>query len=87
LARVDELSGSAERAMRGTRKTYFPECGGFVETSIYSRYRLGAGDTVEGPAIVEERESTLVLLPGDVGRVDENGNVIVAIASRYSANS
>jgi N-methylhydantoinase A len=87
LARVEKLSGSTNRAMRGTRKTYFPECGGFVETSIYSRYRLGAGDTVEGPAIVEERESTLVLLPGDVGRVDEYGNLIVAIASAISANS
>jgi N-methylhydantoinase A len=66
-------------ARKGVRTAYFHEAGGFVETAVYDRYALRAGDVVPGPAILEERESTLVLGPGGVGRVDEHLNVIVEL--------
>src|SRR5439155_17594304 len=50
----------AEAALKGTRPAYFPEHGGYVETPVYDRYRLGPGAALLGPAIVEERESTLI---------------------------
>lgn len=71
------LPGDTERAKRGVRSAYFPEIGGFVQTPVFNRYRLGAGDQISGPAIVEERESTLILLPGNEARVDEYANLIV----------
>ncbi|MFI5587833.1 hydantoinase/oxoprolinase family protein [Amycolatopsis sp. NPDC051758] len=49
---------------KGTRKAYFPSAGGFVDTAVFDRYRLKPGDRVDGPAIVEERESTVVVPPG-----------------------
>jgi N-methylhydantoinase A len=52
------------RPPQGARLAYFATLGGFVETPVYDRYALRPGTRFEGPAIVEERESTLVVGPG-----------------------
>lgn len=65
------------RALKGSRKVYFPETDGFTDCPIYDRYRLSAGDRFAGPALIEERESTIVVLPSSVAQVDGSGNVIV----------
>jgi N-methylhydantoinase A len=62
-----------------SRCAYFPEAGGFVETAVVNRYNLKPGERVHGPALVEERESTTVLLPGDMARVTENGHLMIDI--------
>jgi N-methylhydantoinase A len=64
-------------ALKGKRRAYFPEAGGYVETPVYDRYALAPGATFTGPAIVEERESTLIVGARGRGRVDEHLNVIV----------
>jgi N-methylhydantoinase A len=64
-------------ATKGSRPAYFPERGGFIDCPVYDRYRLAVGTTLSGPALVEERESTALILPGDVGRVDRFGNLII----------
>jgi N-methylhydantoinase A len=69
-------SGSA---IKGARRAYFAEAAGFVDTPVYDRYRLAAGATFEGPAIVEEHESTAVLGPGARCRVDDHLALIVEI--------
>ena len=73
-ARRRPLSAAAPK---GRRRAWFPEAGGFTETPVYDRYALGAGARLEGPAIVEERESTTVLPPGTVATVDEWANLLV----------
>jgi N-methylhydantoinase A/oxoprolinase/acetone carboxylase beta subunit len=55
---------------KGTRKAYFPEAAGYVETPVYDRYTLTPGAAFAGPAIIEERESTTVAGPGARVRVD-----------------
>jgi N-methylhydantoinase A len=50
-----------------------------VDTAVYDRYGLGPGATFEGPAIVEERESTLVVGPGGRCHVDERRTLIVEL--------
>jgi N-methylhydantoinase A len=67
-------------ARKGARRAYFPELDGFVETPVYDRYCLAPGATVEGPAIVEERESTVIIGPRAGAHVDEHWNLIVEIA-------
>jgi N-methylhydantoinase A len=59
------------QAVKGSRRAYFAESAGFVDTPVYDRYGLAAGAAFEGPAIVEEHESTAVLGPGARCRVDE----------------
>jgi 5-oxoprolinase (ATP-hydrolysing) len=68
---------SAPQKRKGTRQVWFE--GGFVETLVFDRYALLPGDSISGPAIVEEREATTVVPPGDSLRVDENLNLRVAI--------
>jgi N-methylhydantoinase A len=68
-------------ARKGARPVYFPEAGGFVDCPVYDRYRLGPGMAVRGPAVIEERETTAVLLPGDTASVDEHGNLIIHVAA------
>jgi len=69
--------GTARGARKGSRPVYFPETSGFTDCPVYDRYRLGAGDTLDGPAVIEERESTVVVLPGSRARVDAVGNIVV----------
>ncbi len=63
--------GGRPDALKRRRPAYFAEARGFLETPVYDRYRLAPGATVEGPAIVEERESTAVIGPGGRVTVDE----------------
>ena len=71
------LTDDPKQARKGSRQAYFPESGGFVECPVYDRYRLSIGMQVIGPALVEERESTAIILPGDSSRVDQFGNLII----------
>jgi N-methylhydantoinase A len=66
-------------AIKGTRPVYFPEFGDFQMTQVYDRYALGTGQTFDGPAIVEERESTLVIGPGASFEQLPTGNILVTL--------
>jgi N-methylhydantoinase A len=74
--------GSAETARKGTRRVYLPAMGDFAEVPVYDRYGLGAGIDFEGPAIVEERESTVVVNGPAAVHVDDANNLIVELAWR-----
>ncbi|MCE2528774.1 MAG: hydantoinase/oxoprolinase family protein [Acidimicrobiia bacterium] len=75
----EDVTGDAETARKGERPAYFPSAGGFVTTPVYDRYRLGSGSTMAGPAIIEERESTAIIGPGGLVRVDDRLNVVVTL--------
>jgi N-methylhydantoinase A len=66
-------------ARKGSRQAYFPEREGFVETAIYDRYALKTGTEIAGPAIIEERESTLIIGARGHARVDALSNVVVEL--------
>ena len=63
---------------KGSREVYFPETG-FAPCAVYSRYSLKPGMTVDGPAVVEERESTTVIGPSGHAAVDKYLNLIIAL--------
>jgi N-methylhydantoinase A len=72
-------TGDAGRARMGERAVYFKEDGGFVPTAVYLRSRLGAGAVLEGPAIVEQMDSTVAIPPGSRAEVDGMGNIIISV--------
>ncbi|MBX5491137.1 MAG: hydantoinase/oxoprolinase family protein [Chloroflexi bacterium] len=81
LPRLPSSSTSdAEAAMVGTRAAYFPELGRAVDCARYDRERLGPGAVLHGPCIVEQLDSTTVVLPGQVAQVDTYGNLILTNA-------
>jgi N-methylhydantoinase A len=59
----------------GTRQAYFEDA--FHETPVYDRERLCVDETVNGPAILEQNESTTVIPPSWTGSVGENGAVVL----------
>ncbi len=74
------FTDAGRSAEKGVRLAFFPEHGRYVETKVYDRYALTPGATIDGPAIVEERESTLVVSPRGRATLDEHLNVIVEFA-------
>ncbi|HET9492039.1 MAG TPA: hydantoinase/oxoprolinase family protein [Methylomirabilota bacterium] len=69
-------------AVKGRRRAYFPEAGGFVDTAVLDRAGLMVGEILEGPAVVEDAGSTLVIGPGATARVAATGNIVLALATR-----
>jgi hypothetical protein len=56
----------------------------WVDTPVYRRDLLRAGNDIAGPALIEEHASTTVVQPGDTLRVDELGNLQITIGSDRS---
>jgi N-methylhydantoinase A len=64
-------------AVKTSRRAWFAEAAGWIDTPVYDRYALRSGATFAGPAIVEERESTAVIGPGASCLVDDGLTLVV----------
>jgi N-methylhydantoinase A len=73
---------ASSRPPRAARAAFFPQLGGYVETPVYDRYALRPGARLAGPAIVEERESTLVVGPGQLVAVTPELSLEVTLEAR-----
>ena len=71
-------NGDASTAQRGQRRAYFGKAG-FITTPVYDRYKMIPGMRVNGPAIIEERESTAIVPPEMTLVVDEKLNLIIRV--------
>jgi N-methylhydantoinase A len=60
-------------AHTATRPVYFGEVSGFVSSEVYDRYALRVGNVIDGPAIIEEVDSTTLVHPGYVAEVGQFG--------------
>lgn len=76
VALAPRAAGGASR--KGSRQAWFD--GSWHDTPVYDRAELAAGDRIAGPALIEERESTLVLPPWASAVCDAAGNLIVTLA-------
>ncbi len=63
--------------IKSQRKIFIPEADGFIDTPVYDRYALVPGQKVAGPAIFEERESTVVINGAAEIAVDDRCNLFV----------
>ena len=72
-----EGSAEQEPSPRSVRAVCFDASEGYVDAPVHWRPDLGAGQSVRGPAILEEFGSTIPLHPGFVARVDRFRNVVV----------
>ncbi len=70
----------ASGAIVGTRDVWMPEAGGFAPCPVYDRDKLGCGNVIAGPAIVEQMDTTTVVLPGMRARVEPYLNLILEAA-------
>ena len=77
LRKLDSRGERVSEALDCTREVYFQEAGGWTECPIYDRYRIPVDGVLEGPAVIEEKDSTSVIHPGFTCLVDDFGNLIV----------
>ena len=75
----EKKANGAVPSVKERRPVYFEEAGGFVDTAVYDRETLGPGSAVDGPAIVEQIDTTTVIHPGQRVSVDEFGNLLITI--------
>ncbi|WP_345600433.1 hydantoinase B/oxoprolinase family protein, partial [Thermocatellispora tengchongensis] len=52
------------------------------DTAFYDRGKLGAGQVFEGPAIIEQYDSTVVVPPRFSGRINEVGNMVIDVPAK-----
>ena len=79
-AEYTEAPAPAE-AVKGTRTVFFdpaPDESGGTETTLYERDRLPVGAMLEGPAIVEQFDATIVVPAGWTARLDGFRNLILS---------
>jgi N-methylhydantoinase A len=76
-----ELAGPAPAARikalqpRSRREVFFEDVDGFVDCAVYARADLRPGDVLDGPAIVDQMDTTTVLPPHFRARVDAVSNL------------
>lgn len=78
LKKLSSEGRSLDTALKSDRWVYFNSQSGFVKTPVYDRVRLPAGAEFDGPAIVEEKDSTTVVLPGWKTQIDLYGNMLIS---------
>jgi N-methylhydantoinase A len=79
--------GRASDALKGERKAYCGAAREYVPHAVYDRYRLPAGAEIAGPAIFEERESTVIVGAGGRARVDDFGFLWVDLPKKVETDA
>jgi len=77
LVAREERGPDASAALVGEREVWLPEAGGFVVTPVYERERLAPGNRITGPAVIEQMDSTTLVLPGMAARVERYLNLVL----------
>ena len=67
----------SSQALKGKREVFAAEGGGFLPTRVYEFERLSPGNIVVGPAMIEAPTTTMYILSGQEGRIDEYRNLMI----------
>lgn len=70
---------SVEKAVSGHRGMIFDASGEVVQTAVYDGAKLGAGARISGPAVIEEETTTIVLQPGWVASLNQDGVYVLSL--------
>ena len=63
------------------RDVYFADAGKAVPSPVYPRAALGAGETIAGPALIQEHGTTTVLFEQDACTVAPSGELIITVGA------
>ncbi|MCH9695973.1 MAG: hydantoinase/oxoprolinase family protein [Gammaproteobacteria bacterium] len=75
LNEVSDTATDVKDAVIHETKYYYEQH--WHDAAIYDREKLGVGTVVNGPAIVQEMDSTTLVLPGHTATVDSVGNLLI----------
>lgn len=79
--KIEKGNGDISSAVSGQRSVTFrvngkPE---HMMTTIYERAELKAGDVIQGPAIINQMDTTIVIEPDCVGKVNDYGIIVIDV--------
>ncbi|SIT49371.1 N-methylhydantoinase A [Paraburkholderia piptadeniae] len=77
LLSCPDAATPVEQAVVSRRDIYMEEAGGWTQCPIYDRTALAPGHAVSGPAVIEQMDSTTLILPGQTATVDNFLNLII----------
>ena len=77
--------GNHERALIERRSVFLGQNENFAECPIYWRPKLQTDDRFVGPAVIEQMDSTTLILPGQEVYVDQYRNLIISIKGASDA--
>ncbi|MEQ8653052.1 MAG: hydantoinase/oxoprolinase family protein [Kiloniellales bacterium] len=72
-----EAGKGAAGAKKGERRMIFSGDGEGIDAPVYDGDKLGAGDTIPGPAVIEEETTTVVIEPGWQAQLDESASYLL----------
>ncbi len=78
-ALIDPAGRTARAEPYAERRVIFEE--GARETPVYKRDHLPLEAVIEGPAVIEQSDTTILIEPGWVARGDALGNLVVEVAA------
>jgi N-methylhydantoinase A len=76
----------ASAALTARRQVFFKQ-GGWIQSPIYDRAKLLANNRIEGPAVINEFDSTILVLPGHSAVVNAFGDLVVIKSGRAATKS
>jgi N-methylhydantoinase A len=76
---MTKKSSDAGRYVKGKRDVYFEKKYGFVPTTVYDGDEMEAGNIVDGPAIIEQKTTTVVVPPMARLEVTEYGDYLMKL--------
>jgi N-methylhydantoinase A len=77
LPDLPRTDGKTARAKKGQRSLYDTAKQRFENVSVWDRAQLLAGDRLDGPAIIEQFDSTTIALVGQTVSVDTKGTLLI----------
>jgi N-methylhydantoinase A len=77
LPRIAAGSSDASVALKRRRRAFIPELDRFEDLPVYDGHRLLAGNTIEGPALIERTDTTILVSAAYAARVDDHGTCVV----------
>jgi N-methylhydantoinase A len=77
LPELRRTDGNASRAIKGQRQLYDTTQQKFDQVNVWDREKLFAGDRFEGPAVIEQFDSTTIALAGQMVTVESTGTLVI----------
>ena len=77
---TNDVGVADDRVVPAARRVWFES--GWQDTPVYRRDLLPADARIEGPALVEQMDSTVLIEPGCSATGDADGNLVIAVGGR-----
>jgi len=79
IKKIEKAKTASSVAIKSKRKVFWSEYGDYVDTTIYDYLKLLYGHRIEGPCIIEQKNTTIVVPPKTKVELDEYGNYIIKL--------